>query len=520
MSGRGIGWPDTQRVASHPRSIRQEAATYPADRAVATRKRRPRDGNDVRRDGPVTPRTSSRLQHVRVGDSSADPDCRAFPLLPLVVNDSQTSARPAVILATLAAIAIALAVCATAATVIVASDVTREREKTHTMDASTPVSIADARAGLEALSGLRELVDSLVATLAPFTPTDSLTLAMMTRQWETRRPASDVFITAPDGQLPLDTPTVPLNILRQHLAALQGDSVTDADSPAASVASLDAPATAPLSAEQLALVANDTSSSWIGAWRRFARGTPLPPLWGYRTNLPGVESSFDFPVRPINGILHLEALNELTGRLALRRGDAQAARTRALENIAVSRHYLESPVMADFLTGRAIATRGTRLARDAARALADGSLMAKLAAFDSLSGVGSGSFMALHRAAERDAADPSSPLAFELFDDDKLPFAVRVEILYAVVQGACGHTREVLFGFSPEREQRLRELADRFRRDPALGPVLGLMPAAARRVRERPQSLLPAELWPTSGMFDFLLPEPVAARAVACQQNF
>lgn len=412
------------------------------------------------------------------------------------MNDSQTTARPSVILATLAAIAIALAVCATAATVIVASDVTREREKTYAIDGSTRMSVAEARAGLEALNGLREHVESLVAGLAPFAPVDSLTLAMMTRQWETRPAPNDVFIAAPAGQMPLDTPTVPISVVRQQLAALRSDTAS------------------------IGLAATDTSSSWLDAWRRFARSTPLPPYWGYRSNLPGVESSFDFPVRPVSGILHLEALNELAGRLALRRGDAQAARTRALENIAVSRHYLDSPVMAHFLTGRAIATRGAKLARDAARVLDDRQLLAKLAAFDSVAVVGSGSFMALHRAAERDAADPSSPLAFELFDDDKLPFAVRVEILYAVVQGGCGHTREVLFGFSEEREQRLRELADRFRRDPALGPALGLMPSAAKRVRERPESLLSADVWPTGGMFDFLLPEPVAARAVACQQNF
>lgn len=436
------------------------------------------------------------------------------------MNDSQTTARPSVILATLAAIAIALAVCATAATVIVASDVTREREKTRAMAGNSLVSVAEARAGLEALNGLREHVDLLVAGLAPFAPVDSLTLAMMTRQWETRRAASDVFITAPAGLLPLDTPTLPLTIIRQHLAALQGDSVADGVGGVAAVGSASTTATARLTPEQIANVANDTSSSWLSAWRRFARGTPLPPLWGYRTDLPGVESSFDFPARPTSGILHLEALNELIGRLALRRGDAHAARTRALENIAVSRHYLDSPIMLDFLTGRAMATRGARLAREAARALDDRPLLAQLTVLDSLTDLGAGSFMALARAAERDAADPSAPLAFELFDDDKLPFAVRVEILYAVVQGACGHTREVLFGFSPEREQRLRELADRFRRDPALGPVLGLMPAAAQRVRERPQSLLPSELWPSSGMFDFLLPEPVAARAVACQQNF
>ncbi len=436
------------------------------------------------------------------------------------MNDSQTTARPSVILATLAAIAIALAVCATAATVIVASDVTREREKTRAMTGNSPVAVAEARAGLEALNGMREHVDSLVARLAPFSPVDSLTLAMITRQWDTRGSVNDVFIAAPAGHLPLDTPTVPLVILRQYLAALRGDSVADGVGALASVDRASTTATAPLTLEQIAIVANDTSSSWLSAWRRFARGTTLPPLWGYRTNLPGVESSFDFPVRPTSGVLHLEALNELVGRLALRRGDAQAARARALENIAVSRHYLDSPVIVDFLMGRAIATRGAKLARDAARALDDRPLLAQLTAFDSLTDSGAGSFMALARAAERDAADPSSPLAFELFDDDKLPFAVRVEILYAVVQGACGHTREVLFGFSPEREQRLRELADRFRRDPALGPVLGLMPAAAQRVRERPQSLLPSELWPTSGMFDFLLPEPVAARAVACQQNF
>jgi hypothetical protein len=63
-------------------------------------------------------------------------------------------------------------------------------------------------------------------------------------------------------------------------------------------------------------------------------------------------------------------------------------------------------------------------------------------------------------------------------------------------------------------------LAATHRQDPVLGPVLGLMPGAARRLREHPESVIPAGRFPTGGTFDFLLPEAMAARAVACQSQF
>jgi hypothetical protein len=192
---------------------------------------------------------------------------------------------------------------------------------------------------------------------------------------------------------------------------------------------------------------------------------------------------------------------------------------RALENLSASRHFLDAPVLVDVLAGRTIAAAAGRLAGDAARVLGDNSMVSMAAQLDQLAQPGAFGFMALQQAAERDAADPNAPLAFELFDDEKLPFAVRVEILYAVVSGACNHTREVLFGFSAEREARLRELAARYQGHPTLGPILGLMPGTARMVRENPTSLLRSTDFPTGGTFDFLLPEGVAARAVVCQRG-
>jgi hypothetical protein len=212
-------------------------------------------------------------------------------------------------------------------------------------------------------------------------------------------------------------------------------------------------------------------------------------------------------------------LNELAGRLALRAGDHASATQRGLENVAASRHYLDSPIIVDFLVGRSIALDGARLVADAARAAGDTRQLARAEELERLATNNASSLLALQRAAERDAASPSGTLAMELFDDDKLPFAVRVEILYANVLGGCGHTREVLFGFSPERESRLAALAAKHRDHPAFGPMLELIPRAARRVREAPTSLLSPDVWPSAGVLDVLLPESVAARTVLCQQS-
>lgn len=417
------------------------------------------------------------------------------------MTSTHSTARPTVILATLAAIAIALAVCATAATVIVASDVTRERERVQAHGAVASVPVSEARAALATMPSLRATIDSLAAPLAPFAPADSITVALMTVQWDSR-PAQHRAVFAPSriDAHPASTPASSLSDLNTVVLALRGERAPDVA----------------LRARVLA----DTTTPWLATWRAFARSAPLPPLWGYREGLPGVTSSFDLPVRGYNGVKHLQLLNEIVGRVALEGGDAHAALQRARENVAATRHYLDSPLLVDFTFGRSLAVQAGRLIADAARALGDSATLSLALSLETLAANGSASFLALSRAAERDAASPAGTLAMELFDDDKLPFAVRVEILYATIAGACGHTREVLFGFAPEREQRLADLAARHRDHPAFGPLLGLMPAAARRVRENPTSLLSPDVWPTAGAMDGLLPDAVAARALLCQQSF
>ena len=413
------------------------------------------------------------------------------------MSHTKTTARPLVILATLAAIAIGLAVCATAATVIVAADVTRERERTAALrDASTPQSIGDARAQLEGLQSMRALVDSLVASLAPFPMADSVNTALMVHLWSGQRSSHPAWERLPKGMLPADTPVVP----SARLNMLASDTSLDS--------------------EFLSRTASDTLSPWLAIWRQHARSATLPPMWGYRHSLPGVSSAFDLPARHVAGIRTLLMLNELAGRLALRAGDAVSARERGLENVAASRHYLDSPFLIDFAVGKMMVLRGSRLVAEAAERSRDTDVARRARALERLATPGLVAVSVLSREAERDAADPNSPMAMELFDDEKLPFAVRVEVLYAVVRGACNHTREVIFGFAPEREQQLAALAAQHRLDPVFGPVLGLMPGAAKRLRENPQSVIPSGRFPTSGTFDFLLPEAMAARAVACQSQF
>ena len=401
------------------------------------------------------------------------------------------------------AIAIALAVLATAATVIVASDVTRERERLQEAGIVTALGLDEARAQLAGHVSLRALVDTLVAELAPFEAADQGTIERMTVLWGGARQERAAFApSASDDSLP--APATDGATLVGLLQMLAGEPVDSAARPAA---------------DALPRALADTASPWLATWRRFARSTPLPAFWGYREGLPGVTSAFDLPTRNVSGANHLLRLNELAGRVALRDGDVGAARQRGLENLAASRHYLDSPVLLDFVMGRSFALSGARLVGAAARASGDTATLRRVAALEQSAGSAL-AFTALRRAAERDAASPDGTLAYELFDDEKLPYAVRVEILYATISGACNHTREVLFGFDAGREARLSALAETHRAHPVMGRALTLVPAAARRVREAPTSLLPDALWPTAGLLDGLLPERVAARAVLCQQGF
>ncbi len=443
----------------------------------------------------MTPTTSSRLVLVRtvVLRRSPLPCSHRFSVS---VPESSSTARPSVVLATLAAIAIALAVCATAATVIVATDVTRERGA----NTATPqLSLAQARASLEAMLSLRGVVDSMTARMGDLPPTDSATIALATRLWDTSTTRHPAWIAVPAGATPSSSPSGELTVLIEQVRKLRADSAQNA--------------------VDLASVARDTLSPWMAVWRKLAHSAPLAAMWGYQKGLPGVSTAADLPIRNYAALRQLYLLNELSGWIALRRGEPGVALLRALENLSASRHFLDAPVLVDVLAGRTIAAAAGRLAGDAARALGDRSMVTMATQLDQLAQPGASGFMALQQAAERDAADPNAPLAFELFDDEKLPFAVRVEILYAVVSGACNHTREVLFGFSPEREARLRALATRYQSHPTLGPILGLMPGTARLVRENPMSMLRSTDFPTAGTFDFLLPEGVAARAVVCQRG-
>lgn len=429
------------------------------------------------------------------------------------MSTNSSTARPSVILATLAALAIVLAVCATAATVLVATDATRQHAAASAVAGIRPEFTA-ARGSWQRVGELGPLVDSLVAELGSFPVADSGQIAIMARLRVYPLPAAvrqaaesthPVWIALPDSVAVPDGLSVDGDRLTRALSLL----ATDARALVSTAEHSD-----------LTLAAADTLTSWLGRWRTHARSAPYAPMWGYRAGLPGVESAFDLPPRNGQSLYLLAQLNALTGWVALRRDDGPLALERALENLAASRHHLESPLVSELRWGTRIAASGAELALAVAMARGDSVLAQRARAVQRRTALSMEGMIALGEAAIADAADPAAPVAMELFEDDKLPFAVRAEILYATLAGSCRNTREVLFGFSPLRETQLQALAARWQAHPSLGPVLGLMPAAARTLRERPVSLLPADRWPSSGVLDFLLPEATAARAVLCQQPF
>lgn len=424
---------------------------------------------------------------------------------------SSISARPTVILATLAAVAIALAVFATAATVIVASDATRQHSALSASAGRVPLpSPTVARGQLYEVQTLPALVDSMVRRLGALPVADSVDIALMSRLWladdgaDLRAPTRAVWLRVPDSLLPLNAPSVDAARIARVLAYARANGTTLNDS----------------LESDFTRAAPDTLTEWLGRWRRFARSQPLPPLWGYRPGLPGVRSAFDMPTRDVEGLVALAELNELSGWLASRAGHDDQAIARGLENLSASRHHLESPLLLDLLAGLRMAASGAHVVATAAARLGDSTLVAQAHEVLRRTDAKALSFLALRAEALRDAADPATPVTMELFEDEKLPFAVRVEILYATIAGSCRSTREVLFGVAPQRQATLELLATRWRDDPALGPVLALMPPAAELVRESPASRISAEYWPTTGMLDVLLPEATAARAVACQHPF
>ncbi|MDQ3698876.1 MAG: protein kinase [Gemmatimonadota bacterium] len=231
----------------------------------------------------------------------------------------------------------------------------------------------------------------------------------------------------------------------------------------------------PLTRTDLDDLARDTSSRWLGVWRRMAYSAPLPPSWGYRQGLPGVASPLELPSRALSlAAQDLAERNRAAAVLALARGDKSTALLRARESIAAARQFMRSWVLLDLVSAIGIASRNAQLIADIGRVTGDQELIDEAEyLIETLRRARSESYLSL-RAFLALMAQPENPVGLRYLSDTTLAVAVRMEMAGSIVTGYCMNAREVIFGLDPRRRATLTRAAVLLADAPRSGELIDL----------------------------------------------
>jgi hypothetical protein len=226
-------------------------------------------------------------------------------------------------------------------------------------------------------------------------------------------------------------------------------------------------------------LAADTSSPWLGVFRRVAASPAPPAAWTYRVQVPGARGPMAAPTFGFGVLKALSWGNGASALLALDAGDRRTAVQRARENVAVAHLLIRSPSALAYLVGRQqlrasadLLAHVGRLARDSA-ATADAAAL--VSALDGMSGV------RYDFGPSTSARDPHSPGVIAIAGDVRLPPAMRVESVAQVATGSCLSVRETLAGPADARQQALDSATARLA---DLDPELRLRPLLSRTLAE------------------------------------
>lgn len=279
--------------------------------------------------------------------------------------------------------------------------------------------------------------------------------------------------------------------------------------------------TSVMNAEWVAGAVADTANPWMPVFRRWARSAPLPALWGYREGLPGAAEGRGVPTRPFALLRVLFDVNTEAGLLAFRDGRYETAMERARENIAGARHLIEQPIELDAMLGRIQMSVGVRLLSMSARESGDSATLLRATVLDSA--IRKYYFGPAQLTAEE--ADPRSNAAESVIADRSMLPSHRMAAFDAIVRGGCRNTREVVFGFDERRresiERALASVSDIHR-----GPELAQQ---SLRYFDRMTNPDQPEREPVKGsvldrneilkLFSRIVPPGVRARATLCLEQ-
>jgi len=255
--------------------------------------------------------------------------------------------------------------------------------------------------------------------------------------------------------------------------------------------------------------------------RHWARSQPLPAFWGIRPGFAGVEGANDLPVHSFFPLRRFMMLNEASADSALLAGDAREAMTRARETLAAARHLLGQPILTDALVGRVLLQRGARLL---VRSAQQGDDPMTAGAARRLDALAAGAF-AMERSQMRVyrtlGASPEDGRLLAIAGDTRLHGALRLRAFNGLLQGACAHPREVIFGMSSERRIAFQQVAQAIEDMPRAHDLVALFErefeffddgysdAARRKLRAaRPDKVSP---------FAWIVPQVVSDRVSMCR---
>lgn len=407
---------------------------------------------------------------------------------------------PTKLLATGVACALAIVVCGTAATVMVASDVTNK-----VGGANRKGLFENGPPNLSAQGSFRDTgatalaIDSLLAPLSASLEAGTSSVALVAA-FNGDQASNPIWEALPDARA-LPGP-LPKTFFARRRVADALDSLTPSE---------------------LAEVSEGLKEPWLPTFRAWARTSHLATLWGYREGLPGQADVRGLPMRSFGPWRSLFGANEYASLLALRDGRRQDAMQRALENVAAARHFIEQPVMIDALVGRRYLQRGLQLVALVANSAGDSATAHRALSLDSAARkfVDASSLDYLTQR----SGDPSSRLTEQFIANRDVHPALRVDAVRTITAGGCRNLPEIVFGFSEERRTALdraaASLSDIDRGDELVAREQRLL-AYMMNVDIAPDSLPVSSILERSAIlnaFAWIVPPGVRARAALCLQQ-
>jgi len=407
---------------------------------------------------------------------------------------------PTKLLATGVACALALVVCGTAATVVVASDVknklgTRSRAKllsgVYRVGTAPGKSFRDKGATAAAL-------DSLVAPLGTPTPVAPKDLASLValKTDGSRRAVSE---SAPGAEVPAAVPDV---LHRRMALSLNLDSLRLAD---------------------LTDFRRDVQDPWLPLFRDWARGSKQPNLWRYPAGVPDVNDARDLPMRSLLPWRVLFAENESASLLALRDGKSRIALERARENVAGARHFADQPIVIDALLGHLFLRRSLQVLAFVAKSAGDSSTAIRANELD-LAAKNYAVTFSVKLLVEPES-DARSHAAEEFASNRNIHPSLRAESLSTITLGGCRSLPELVFGFSKKRRDAMNRAIVGIR-DIERGAELGARQQRfleyAMKLHAAPLTDSPRTILGRSALlsaFAWIVPPGVRARAALCMEQ-